>query len=171
MISGYKTKEEKPKEFDITMESQLKPVFSRYGRNRPALLPCLENMQETAGYISPDSVEYLSTTLGIHAADIYGVISFYGMLTTAKQGKYIVRLCNSVSCNINGSQTILELVENELGIKDGETTSDNLFTLEVVACLGLCDRAPAMMINDQVFGHLNAAGVKKILNGIKEKEL
>jgi NADH-quinone oxidoreductase subunit E len=143
-------------------------TLDKYGRDSEAILPCLEIVQEASGYITAESVKYLAGALNMPAAKIYSVASFYGMLTTRKQGQYVVRLCKSLSCDINSSYSMQQLVEAELGIQHGETTRDGKFTLEVVACLGLCDRAPAMMINDKVYGPLTEANVSEIFKDLKE---
>jgi NADH-quinone oxidoreductase E subunit len=143
-------------------------TLDKYGRDTVAILPCLEIIQEASGYITPKSVKYLAEALNLPAARIYSVASFYGMLTTRKQGKYVVRLCNSLVCDVNSSYSVLQTVESELGIKSGETTPDNNFTLEVVPCLGLCDKAPAMMVNDKIYGFLTEEKVKKIFLDLME---
>jgi NADH-quinone oxidoreductase E subunit len=152
----------------LVLENRIKDTLERYGKKRTALLPCLEVIQETAGYITPDSVSYLRDALDIPAADIYNVASFYSLLTTTLQGKYIVRTCNSLSCHINGAASILQSVENELGIRAGKTTPDKQFSLEVVPCLGLCDQAPAMMINDKIYGFLTEKSIKRIFDSLRD---
>jgi NADH-quinone oxidoreductase E subunit len=137
-------------------------IISKHGNSRASLLPCLEAIQEAAGNIDHESVTYLRDILNIPAVDIYGVISFYSMFNTKAPVEYTIRLCDSVLCGINGSSNILKKVENELGIKNGEHTADQKFALEVVPCLGLCDKAPAMMINEQVYGYLTEEKIERI---------
>jgi NADH-quinone oxidoreductase subunit E len=156
------------KAFSISWKTRVERILDRYGRDIKALLPCLETIQETSGYITPESVTYLRDVLNIPAANIYSVATFYGLLTTRQQGKYVVRLCNSLSCKLNSANSILQVVEDELNIKHGETTEDNRITLEVVACLGLCDKAPAMMINDKIYGPLTKNAVMRIIADLKE---
>ena len=112
-------------------------------------------------------ISYLRENLDVPSVDIYGVITFYGMLTSKEQGKYVIRLCDSLPCRLNNSEDILKVIEGELGIKAGGTSPDKKFTLEVVPCLGLCDIAPAMMINDKNYGDLNKEAPQKILAGLK----
>jgi NADH-quinone oxidoreductase subunit E len=145
----------------------LRETLDRRGRNRAALLPSLEIVQETAGYIPPEAVRYLKDALQVPAADIYSVASFYGMLTTRQQGEYVIRVCNSLVCNVNDSPQMIKLVEKELGIHQGETTPDHQFTLEAVACLGLCDISPGMMVNDKIYGHLNEESLREIFSNLK----
>lgn len=148
-------------------QKNIDEIIVQKGKTRVALLPCLEASQESDGYISPTAVSYLRDALDIPSADIYSVISFYSMLSTAKQGKYVIRLCNSLPCYINYSGNILAAIEEYLGIKAGQTTADNKFTLELVGCLGLCDQAPAIMINDKCYGNLTSAKVKQIISELK----
>ncbi len=140
-------------------------IIDKLGKIKNAILPCLEAVQQEVSYIPQEAITYLRRKLNVPAIDIYGVITFYGMLTIAKQGKYIIRVCNSLPCYLNGFQTIIKVLKDELKIKNGETTSDGKFTLEETACLGLCDKAPAMIINDGVYGNLTE---KKVRNIIKE---
>jgi NADH-quinone oxidoreductase subunit E len=150
-----------------TWQQKVDEVIAQRGKARSSLLPCLEVIQEINGYIPPKQVGYLRETLDMSATDIYGVISFYGMLTIKKQGKYIIRLCDSLPCNINHSENMLEVLEKELGVKSGQTTGDGKFTLELVSCLGLCDQAPAMMVNNSNYGNLTAEKIKQIINELK----
>ena len=148
----------------------IKTVLERYGRDRVSLLPCLKAIQETEGYISEESVTYLSSLYGIPAAEIYSVASFYGILATSPKGKYLIKVCSSLSCSVNQSQYLIHIIGILLNIRPGQTTPDNKFTLEVVDCLGLCDQAPVMLINDTVYGKLNDKQLKAILNDLRSKE-
>ncbi len=148
-------------------EAKVGEVTEQRGKSRTALLPCLEAIQEVSGYIPQEAISYLRETFDVPAVDIYGVITFYGMLTTREQGKYVIRLCNSLPCFLNGSDTLLSAVERETKIKAGETSPDKKFTLEAVACLGLCDKAPAMMINDKTYGNLTEKTVREIIAGLE----
>lgn len=144
---------------DETMES--------WGKSKEALLPCLEVIQEACGHIPQEAITYLRENLAVPSIDIYGVITFYGMLTTKEQGKYVIRICDSLPCYLNKSDGVLGVTEKELGIKAGETSADREFTLEVVPCLGLCDKAPAMMINDEIYKNLTDGSIKEIIAELK----
>ena len=102
--------------------------------------------------------------------DSRGTASFYTMYSFDPRGKYVIRVCESPPCHILGAQTIFKAIETKLGIKEGETTKDGFFTLEGTSCLGVCSVAPAMMINDEVYGNLDEEKIGKILEQIKEKE-
>jgi NADH-quinone oxidoreductase E subunit len=160
----------KHKEVEVSetlWKTKVDEIVGEFGKAREALLPCLEAIQEVSSYIPEEAIIYLRETLGIPSVDIYGVITFYGMLTTEEQGEYVIRLCNSLPCYLSDSEGILKVVERELGIKAGETSPDKKFTLETVACLGLCDKAPAMMINDKVYETLTGESVEEIITELK----
>lgn len=146
---------------------ELDKVITQRGKTREALLPCLKTVQDDCGYIPSGAITYLQETLDVTAMDIYGVVSFYGMLTTLKQGENVIRLCESLPCHINGAEDILEVLKAELGIEPGETTPDEKFTLETVACLGMCDSSPAMMVNEKSYGNLTAEKVRTIIAELK----
>lgn len=148
-------------------KAEVDEVIKRRGKSRETLLSCLEAIQEVSGYIPQEAISYLRENLDVPSIDIYGVITFYSMLTTKEQGKHVIRLCNSLPCHLNKSEEMLEVIERELGIKAGGTSSDKKFTLETVACLGLCDKAPAIMINDKIYENLTEETAKKIIVELK----
>ena len=154
---------------EVLWKSKVEDAIKSYGKGKEALLPSLESIQELFGYIPEEAITYLSETLSVPLVDIYGVITFYGMLTTEKQGKYVIRVCNSLPCHINRSSEIIDAFEKELSIKCGETTPDGKFTLEGVACLGLCDKAPAAMINEKIYENLTAEKVKEIISELRRQ--
>ncbi len=153
------------------MKSKLKEgiekVLAEYGGRRLALLPALHLVQEREGHISEEVISYLASRLSLPSVDVYGVVTFYSLFSLEKGGKNIIRVCVSLPCYLRGSNQILETLKEELGIKEYETTPDKRFTLEPVSCLGLCDQAPAMMINDAIYGALTRRKVKKIIRGFK----
>ncbi|MCK4859341.1 MAG: NADH-quinone oxidoreductase subunit NuoE [Candidatus Omnitrophica bacterium] len=153
----------------LEWKAKVDEIIEKQGKTRNALLPCLKIIQEEISYISEEAINYLRERLDVSSVDIYGTITFYGMLTTQKQGEYVIRMCNSLPCYLNGSQKIIKILEDELGIKSGKTTSDGKFTLELVSCLGLCDKAPAMMVNKEIYGNLNEERLKQIIKLKKEK--
>jgi len=144
-------------------KTKVDEILKKRGKSKEALLPCLEVIQETCSYIPQEAITYLRKKLDVPSIDIYGVITFYGMLTTKEQGKYVIRICDSLPCYLNKSDGVLGVIEKEIGIEAGETSADRKFTLEVVPCLGLCDKAPAMMVNDRIYGNLTKQSVKKII--------
>lgn len=153
----------------VSWKEKVEDAIRDYGKGREALLPCLEAIQDSLGYISREAITYLRENLGIPSVEIYGVITFYGMLTTQEQGKYVIRIPNSLPCYLNGAQEIIDALEEELRIRCGETTSDKRFTLEAVSCLALCDKAPAMMINEEIYGNLTKERAKEIVSELRRQ--
>jgi NADH-quinone oxidoreductase subunit E len=145
-------------------------IFSKYTPTKDNLIYILHDIQDNhpQHYISEDAVQAVSEFLSIPANHIYGVITFYSMYSTKPRGKYIIRLCESPHCYIQGSENILRRMKNKLNVGIGETTKDGLFTLELCACLGVCGNAPVMMINDEVYGDLTEDKVEDIISGLSE---
>ena len=150
----------------------IKEIIHKYGNKRENLLQILHDIQNQSlqNYISEENVKTLSEKMKIPVSDIKGTASFYTMYSFVPRGKYIIRVCESPPCYLLGAQTIFEAIETKLGIKEGETTKDGLFTLEGTSCLGICGVAPAMMINDEAYGNLNEKKINEILEQIQEKE-
>ena len=128
-----------------------------------SLIPLLQSAQETYGYISESSIYYISEIIGIPAAEIYGVITFYTQFRLRPLGENIIKICQGTACHVNGSKNILKTIQNELGISVGETSEDGKFSLQSVACIGCCSLAPVMMINDETYGRLTPQKIAKIL--------
>lgn len=125
----------------------------RYGN----LLEKMHNLQDTYGFIPEAEIDKLAQEVDEPRAKIYGVIRFYSMFYTEPTGKYIIRVCDSLSCHINESEEVVSSIKNYLDVDNGETTTDKKFTLEVVECLGYCGEGPVMMINEEVYTHVNSA--------------
>jgi NADH-quinone oxidoreductase F subunit len=134
-------------------------------RDEPGpLLPVLQEAQEILGYIPVPMQDVIAAELNLPRSDVFGTMSFYSMFTWKPKGKYIVRLCQSPPCHINGAENMLQVLQEELGVSPGQTTPDELFTLELSACLGVCEVAPAMQINALVFGNLTRKKIRQILS-------
>jgi NADH-quinone oxidoreductase subunit E len=125
-------------------------IIKRYpdDRRRSAVLPALYLAQEQQGYITANAIRHVAELLGITRADVEDVVSYYTMFYTRPVGKYVVNVCRTLSCAINGAERVTEELCGKLGIKPGETDPTGTFTLVEVECLGACDRAPAVMVND-----------------------
>ena len=149
-----------------------KETVKKYGNKRENLLQILHDIQNQnpANYICKEDIYELSKEMKIPVSEIKGTASFYTMFSFIPRGKYIIRVCESPPCHLLGAQTIFEAIESKLSVKVGETTNDGLFTLEGTSCLGVCGVAPAIMINDEVYGNLNEEKIYKILDQIQKKE-
>jgi NADH:ubiquinone oxidoreductase subunit E len=150
---------------EVNLE-QLKEIIAEYSQQRWPLIPLLQRIQNEFGYIPPQSIPILARALRLFPSQVQGVISFYEQLYTRPRGKNIVRVCRGTACHVRGGKTILKLVKKNLGIEEGETTPDMEYTLDTVACIGVCALAPNVVIGDRVFGHMNP---KKIEHLIKNR--
>ena len=127
------------------------------------ILLALEEAQRKFGYISPEFMRELARSLDIPVNDVYGVASFYSFLVTRPQGRNIIRICQSLPCHLKEGQAIMEAIETAIGIKPGNTTEDGRFSYEMTNCIGLCDGAPAMLINHDVHVKLTPEKIAGIL--------
>ncbi len=152
---------------------ELDKVLDEYGHIDGSLITILQKTQDIYGYIPADIINHISTRTGVKSAKIYGVATFYSQFRLKPIGKYLIMLCQGTACHVNGSEIIAKEVSEFLGIEDGETTEDGLFTLNNVACLGCCSLAPVMMIRsedgDETYGNLTKEKVKDILTEIRNK--
>ena len=151
---------------------KVKEIVRKFEGKRENLLQILHEIQENdpQNYISKNNIDSLSEEMKIPISDITGTASFYSMFSFKPRGKYIIRVCASPPCHIMGAETIFDAISRELKIGKGETTSNGLFSLEETSCLGICAVAPAVMINDTVYGHLTAEKITDILKKIEKKE-
>lgn len=131
--------------------------------NYASFLDRLHNIQETYGYIPENEINKISNEFDIPRAKVYGTIRFYSMFYTEPTGKYIIRVCDSLSCHINKADDIVEMIKDYLKIDNGETTGDRKFTLEVVECLGYCGEGPVLMINEHIYTHVSKSKALEIL--------
>lgn len=135
-----------------------------------SLIPLLQSAQDSYGYIPEKVIYYISELVGIPAADIYGVITFYSQFRLKPLGKNLIRICEGTACHVNGAKTVLSVLQDELGISIDETTEDGVFSLQSVACLGCCSLAPVIMINETTHGNLTREKIKKVIKKYRHDE-
>jgi NADH-quinone oxidoreductase subunit E len=143
--------------------NQFKVDLLTKAKESSSLIPLLQSAQDSYGFIPESAIYYISEIVGIPAADIYGVITFYTQFRLKPLGRYLIKICEGTACHVNGAKKILKTLYNELGITVGETDEEGLFSLQSVACLGCCSLSPVMMINNQTYGRLTVEKVKMIL--------
>ncbi len=148
--------------------SLLNGVLDELAQVKGSLITILQRTQDLYGYLPKTAIERISERTGIAASEIMGVGTFYRQFRFAPVGKYLIMLCQGTACHVNGSELILQTIRDELGIDDGETTADGLFSLKCVACLGCCSLSPVMMINEDTYGSLTPEKTKKILKELRE---
>jgi len=134
------------------------------------LISVMHKVQDQYGYLSEQHMQEIAELLGIPAATVSGVATFYHFFRLKPQGKYMIHACMGTACYVKGIQAVIEAFEEELGIEMGGTTKDGLFSLEMTRCVGVCGLAPVVMINDDVHGKLTAKSVPAIISQILEKE-
>lgn len=151
----------------------LEPVLKEYAKVPGSLITILQKAQEIYGYLPHDVIYLVAERTGVSPAAVMGVATFYAQFRLHPIGHYLIMLCQGTACHVNGSQRIEKAVCEELGIKNGETTPDGLFTLHNVACLGCCSLSPVMMINGETYGSLTpdkAIGILRDLRAGADKE-
>ena len=138
--------------FVYTLENRARfdEIVTRYppNRRRSAVLPALYLAQQQQGYITANAIRHVAQLLEMTPADVEDIVSFYTMFYTRPVGTYVLQVCRTLSCALNGAERVTEALSGTLGIKPGETDATGTFTLIEVECLGACDRAPAIMVND-----------------------
>jgi NADH-quinone oxidoreductase subunit E len=144
-------------------------IFSRFKGEKGELIPILQAVQDEFGYLSNDTMVKIAKFTGASESNVYGVASFYAQFRLTPTGKNRINVCRGTACHVRGASQILEEVERQLGIKEGESTPDMEYSLETVACIGCCALAPVITINDEVNGKLSLKDVEKILPKIGEE--
>jgi NADH-quinone oxidoreductase E subunit len=135
----------------------------RFGADRSALIPILQELQRKYTHVSEYAMQVLADRLGIHPVEVYSVVSFYSFLDDQPKGKFVIRLCRTISCDMAGKSRVAKQLQSDLGIAFGQTTPDGKFTLDWANCLGMCDQGPALLVNDQVYTRVTPAMVHEIL--------
>lgn len=145
----------------------IKALIERYPQRRSALIPSLQLAQEEVGYLSSDVIREVAQVFELSPNEVYEVASFYTMLYKKPVGRYVIQVCTNISCLLCGSEGIMSHLEKKLGIKPGETTPDNKFTLMEVECLASCGTAPVIQINEDYHEGLTPEKLDQILDGLK----
>lgn len=148
----------------------LEGVLAQYADQKGSLITVLQKAQEIYGYLPTDVIYHVADRLKTTPAEVMGVATFYTQFRLKPVGKYLIMLCQGTACHVNGSERIAAALGKRLGIGDGDTTEDGMFSLKSVACLGCCSLSPVMMINGQTYGSLTPEKAVAIIDGICEKE-
>jgi NADH:ubiquinone oxidoreductase subunit E len=149
---------------ETIIENELvKDLANKHGRYRESLLPILQDLVIHKRFLSKQDMVDVARELDISAADVFGTATFYSFLDTEPRGKYIIRICKTISCSMKGKNDILSTIEEILKVNLGETTPDRKFSLLETNCIGWCHKAPAMLINDKPFTELTPSKVTEIL--------
>ena len=150
------------------MRQKTREIVEPWKGKKGGLIPVLQKVQGEIGYLSTEAMETISQELDLPLAEVYGVVTFYAQFHLKPRGKNIVRVCRGTACHVRGSLKIMNKFKETLAIEDNETTSDLMFTLEPVACLGACGLAPVLMVNTETHGRLEESSVGKIIEEYKQ---
>src|SRR5205814_2218166 len=146
-------------------------LIARYppDRKRSAVLPALYLVQDQLGYVTANAMRHVAELLEITPADVEDVVSFYTMFYTKPVGRYVLQVCRTLSCALNGAERVTEELSSKLGLNPGETDASRTFTLLEVECLGACDRAPVVMVNDAWHERLKPEDAAKLVDELKSR--
>ena len=150
------------------LREELVALADRFGRERSALLPILEEVQRQHFRISEYCMQVIADLLDIHPVEVHSVVSFYSFLDEEALGQYVIRLCQTITCAMAGKSQVARQLENDLGIRFGETTADGKFSLRWANCLGMCDQGPALLVNQQVHTKVTPQEVHGILQECRQ---
>lgn len=145
------------------LRDEIKALAEKHGHLRSGLIPILQEVQKRYSEISPFAMQVIADELDIHPVEVYSVVSFYAFLDEKPKGKFIIRMCQTISCDLAGKDRIAQQLRNDLGIDFGETTPDGMFTLEVANCIGMCDQGPALLVNDKVYTRVTPEMIHQII--------
>jgi NADH-quinone oxidoreductase subunit E len=153
-------------------ESSVEKIIARYpGAERDKLIPILQEVQESEGFLKRDAVVLIGKHLGVPASRIYGVATFYNQFRFEPIGRFHIQVCRGTACHVKGSLKVLESLKREIGVEPGRTTRDGLFSIEVVACIGACGLAPVISINGEFHAKLTPDDVPVLLESCRKKAL
>ena len=150
--------------------SQIEAICDRYRDENTPLIMILSDIQREYGYVPLEVQQIVSAKTGLAVADIYGVVTFYSFFSLKPKGKYVIGCCLGTACYVKGAQKIIDQFCEILNIKPGETSQDNLFTIDALRCIGACAAAPAVIINGKIYARVSVTGVASIIAEFRAKE-
>ena len=155
---------------DASYYEQTDEIISCHTREERSLIPIIQDIQEEYRYLPPELLSYVAGKIGISEAKAFSAAGFYENFSFEAKGKYVIKVCDGTACHVRKSIPILEGLYKELGLnKDKHTTDDQLFTVETVSCLGACGLAPAVMINDEVYGKMTPEKMSELIKKLREE--
>ncbi len=155
--------------FSAEEMDDIKAIRARYDEPASAILPLMHYVQGSQGYLSEESLTFVAEYIGVPHVRAFEVATYYTMLFTKPVGKHLIQVCRNLSCHVNGAPRILEKLESDLGTAPGGTTTDGLFTLVEVECIGACDMAPALMVDGDLHAAVTVESISGILDSYREK--
>lgn len=146
------------------IQNYVRMLVKEQGHEKAELIPILHEINGKYGYISDDAIKELSKQMSIPSSHIYSVATFYRMLSTEPRGRHVIQFCESAPCHIAGGRLVWQKLTEELGLKKGETSEDNKWTLLTTSCLGVCGVGPVMVIDNDIYGNVTPEQVPGILS-------
>jgi NADH-quinone oxidoreductase subunit E len=150
-----------------TIDAKIKEIIKKHGKDKSSLIAILQDIQEEYNYLPKDALNAVGDQLGIPASRIYEVATFYNSFSLNPRGQYLVEVCAGTACHVQGAFNLMDRLQRDLEIKCGETTKDNMFTLEEVRCLGCCSLAPVVRIGGNIHPYLTQDEIPRILRNYK----
>lgn len=155
----------------LTNFSKVCRILDQFDRQPSKIIPILQAVQEEYRYLPEEIMTFVATSLGISPARVFGIATFYSHFSLEPKGKYIIKVCDGTACHVKGSAGLIDVIRRELNLSEKvPTTEDLLFTLETVSCLGACGLAPAVVVNDKVYGQVSNKQMREIIAAYKAKE-
>jgi len=145
------------------LRAEVAGLIEKLGPGRSSLIPILQEVKRRYRGVDPEAMQVVAEALDIHPVEVYSVASFYAFLHGAPEGRFVIRLCKTLSCEFAGKQAVADALQKELGVGFDESTDDGLFTLEWASCMGMCDQGPALLVNDRVYTRVTPEQVPSIL--------
>ncbi|MBU3947403.1 MAG: NAD(P)H-dependent oxidoreductase subunit E [Proteobacteria bacterium] len=143
-------------------------TIDRYKSSHEALLMIMQDISDMYNYVPPEVIPVLVNKLGVSKSLVYSVATFYKTISLEPRGKYIVNVCTGTACHVRGAEKIVDALQKELNVCEGQTTGDGLFTLEAVRCIGCCASGPVITVNKETYGGLDRTGVLKVIDEYKQ---
>lgn len=147
----------------------VKELSDKHGRVRESLMPILQEIVQKHNYLTDEAMVEVARELDVSAAEVYGTASFYTFLDTQVRGKYVIRVCKTITCSMKGKSDIIQTLEEMLKIKVGETTADGQFSILETNCIGWCHKAPAILINEMPYTELTPEKISEIIKDYMQK--
>jgi NADH-quinone oxidoreductase subunit E len=155
---------------ETTLQQRIDVIVDHYDANRQFSLAILQDTQRAFNYLPREALEQIAKRLDMPLGEVYRLATFFAAFSLKPKGKYAVKVCMGTACHVYGAPRILEQLERDLGIQEGETTPGGLFSIEAVRCLGACALAPVVVVNDQVHGKMSGATISRLVEKLRQEE-
>lgn len=150
---------------------RVREIIEECGAKRSSLIPILQKVQDEYRYLPQEILAFVSTALDVPPATVFGVATFYAQFSLEPKGKYIIKVCDGTACHVRGNKSITDAIRKKIGLKGRQTTTKDMrYTLETVSCLGACSLAPAVVVNDKIYGNTTPEGIVAIIDGIEKAD-